>query len=96
MSVTTATALFETNFIILSFFIYVTWHRRICGNWELGLGVWIEIGKMWGSRGLSPSRRRHKGSGDRVSSTGRFLRFFNENDIILGIFELKFLLQNIF
>jgi len=33
------------------------------------------------------------GSGGRAPSAGRF---FNENDIILGIFEHKFLLQNIF
>jgi len=32
-------------------------------------------------------------SGVRAPSAGRFLRLFNENDIILGIFRLKFQLQ---
>jgi len=45
---------------------------------------------------VGPSRRRHKVSGGRAPSAGRFLRFFIKNDVILGIFELKLLLQNIF
>jgi len=35
--------------------------------------------------------RRHRKSGDLVPSVGRFLRFFIENNVILGIYGLKFL-----
>jgi len=41
---------------------------------------------MWGFGGLAPSHRRPR---SRAPSAGRFLRFFNENDVILVIFELK-------
>jgi len=55
-----------------------------------------EVELIWGSRGVAPSRRKHRGSGGRAPRAGRFLRFFNKNDVISGIFEFKFLLQNIF
>jgi len=48
-----------------------------------------EKGLMWGVCGRS--RQRHRGSEKRAP--GQFLRFFNKNYVILGIFRLKFLLQ---
>jgi len=48
---------------------------------------------MRGSGGVAPSHRRYRESGGRAPSAGRILRFFNKNDVILSIFELKFLLQ---
>jgi len=50
-------------------------------------------GGVWG---VAPSRRRHKGSGGKAPSLGQFLIFLNKNYVVLGIFGLKFLLQNIF
>jgi len=51
-----------------------------------------EKGLMWGSEGVAPSLRRHRGSGGRAPSDGWL---FNRNYVLLGIFGLKFLLQNI-
>jgi len=45
---------------------------------------------MWGSEGVAPSRRKHMKVGGRASSSGQFLRFFNQNYVLLGIFGLKF------
>jgi len=45
---------------------------------------------------VAPSSRKHRGFGSRAPSAGQFLQFFNKNDVVSGMFGLKFELQNIF
>jgi len=40
----------------------------------------------------NPSRKKHKRPGDIAPSDGQFFQFFHENNTVLGIFEIKFLL----
>jgi len=87
MSITTAgVALFETHFYYIAICLFYSAQQRFCNEVEL----------MWGFGGIAPSRRRHKGSGGRAPSARQFLRFFNKIYVILGIFEFKFMLQNMF
>jgi len=48
------------------------------------------------SEGAAPNRWKHRGSGGGALRAGQFFRIFNKNYLLLGIFGLKFLLQNIF
>jgi len=74
MSVTIAAALFETNFIVLPSFSLCHMKARLYLNPQRGIRT--EIVVMWGSGGVAPSRRRHRGSGP---SSRRLLWFFNKN-----------------
>jgi len=58
-------------------------------------GIRNEIG-LKGLGGVAPSRWRNRWSGGRAPSAGQFLRFFDKNDVVSGMFGLKFELQNIF
>jgi len=65
--------------------------ERVCALWtdaEFTICRVTDVG-VWGPAGS-------KGSGRRAPSVWRFLQFFNENNTLLGIFRLKFLLKNIF
>jgi len=88
----------ETNFIILTSFSLYHVKAAIIIKRATRNSYWDRTNV--GSGGIAPSRWRHGGSGGRSPSAGRFLRLwamgdFYESDVILGIFELKFLLQNI-
>jgi len=78
MFVTIATSLFETSFITLLSF-------SLCHVKAAVLLKRAAKNPYWD--------RTNVGVWEQSLSAGQFLRFFNKNDVILGIFELKFLLQ---